>query len=297
MDFFCSCCDVKMNSSAQMAAHIRGRKHQSKAASCSIDSPVRSATAMSDDTESESVFYRCDDCQAVLFTSAKAEHLASAEHRSNACGRNRRALSIGPSVKNLLHLRKYQRSCREALTPVWSSVTFTGLEARLLEEAAKGDDDCVIHLDSLGGGRSRVGLHLAHALLAANRNPSSTSFLDNPSSKCMPTCIVWIVPTVQEPSSGFSSVFKLLPNIEESSTERRLIFAYPPLDMETVFQTDVILTSPDSFVKYVSKLVMQQRFVCGIIIENVDLVSKDREFVKLLCNYLQVYTDQVNRGR
>ncbi|CAH8453098.1 unnamed protein product [Heterobilharzia americana] len=37
MDFFCSCCDVKMNSSAQMASHIRGRKHQSKAASCSID--------------------------------------------------------------------------------------------------------------------------------------------------------------------------------------------------------------------------------------------------------------------
>ncbi|CAH8834496.1 unnamed protein product [Trichobilharzia szidati] len=87
------------------------------------------------------------------------------------------------------------------------------------------------------------------------------------------------------------------PGGEKSSTGRPLIFAYPPFDPSVLSETDIVRTNSGGFITHLAWLLMQQKFLCGIIIEDVKIVSKDVEFCQLLTCFLKVYSRQVNRGR
>ncbi|CAH8834507.1 unnamed protein product [Trichobilharzia szidati] len=299
---FCSSCDVKMNSWEQLAAHIGGRKHQSKSNVNTIDSKnLETTNTLLDGDDSKSIFYRCEDCEAIVFRSAMQEHLNSEEHKLGT------AKIHGSSVIGfdyILPLREYRRSCQEVLCPVWPSVKFTDAEANLLLEAAKNDDDCILLLSSCDG-RSRVGLHLANALLIANRNfPPSNNFGSSlkPSTSTTPTditCVLWIAPEtpMTTATNRSHSTFTFQPGGEKSSTGRPLIFAYPPFDPSVLSETDIVRTNSGGFITHLAWLLMQQKFLCGIIIEDVKIVSKDVEFCQLLTCFLKVYSRQVNRGR
>ncbi|KAH8851053.1 spectrin beta brain 4 (non-erythroid beta chain 4) (Beta-V spectrin) (BSPECV) [Schistosoma japonicum] len=165
-------------------------------------------------------------------------------------------------------------------------------KAAILENSAKGDEDCVLLLDSFDG-RGRVGIHLANALLLANKSVSFTIS----SSISVPTCVVWVLPEIQTLSTGESSVVNFRPDGKGGNDERSLRIAFPPLDLKFLREVDLILTTTDLFVKHLSNFLMKQAFICGIIIDDVDIASKDEEFCGLLLRYLQQFTNPINRGR
>ncbi|KAK4473763.1 hypothetical protein MN116_003102 [Schistosoma mekongi] len=291
--FTCHVCSIELNSSEQYNAHLRGRKHQSKVSSNSASTPSSSDIVMvppSDDSP-KSIFYRCDVCDCVIFSSMKSEHMLS-EHFSEINKLRQRSLSSGPQVGVTSRLRNYQRSCRDVLVSVSASITFTSTEAAVLEKSAEGDQDCVLFLDSFDG-RGRVGIHLANALLMANKSVSSTIS----SSVSVPTCVVWVLPEIQTLSTSESPVVKFRPDGKSGNDERSLRIAFPPLDIKFLREVDLILTTTDLFVKYLSNFLMKQAFICGIIIHDIDVTSKDEEFCGLLWRYLHHFTNPINRGR
>ncbi|CAI2723968.1 unnamed protein product [Schistosoma spindalis] len=293
VSFTCNLCGVHMNSSDQYTSHLRGRKHQSKINLNPVSSLSSSDPAMSpsSDESSTSVFYQCNICQFVIFSSMKLKHLESEEHQLNVRKLKEKSVSSSPFVDNS-HLRKFKRSCREVLVPVYGSIKFTSAEAKLLENSAKGDQDCVLLLDSFDG-RDRIAIHLANALLIANKNLST---IDS-SSPSAPTWVIWVLPKTESSSSNSISVFRSQSDNDNDTSQRPLKIAYLPCDVKKLTQVDLILTTSDLFVEHLSILLMKQAFVCGIIIHDVDVALKNEEFCKLLYRYRQYFTNQHNRGR
>ncbi|CAH8471300.1 unnamed protein product [Schistosoma intercalatum] len=293
ISFTCNLCGIHMNSSDQYTSHLRGRKHQSKINLNSVSSLSSSDTAMSpsSDESSTSVFYQCNICQFVIFSSMKLKHLESEEHQLNVRKLREKSVSSSPRVDNS-HLRKFKRSCREVLVPVYGSIKFTSAEAKLLENSAKGDQDCVLLLDS-SDGRDRIAIHLANALLIANKNLST---IDS-SSPSAPTWVVWVLPKTDSSLANSISVFGSQSDNDNNTSQRPLKIAHLPCDVKKLTQVDLILTTSDLFVEHLSILLMKQAFICGIIIHDVDVALKNEEFCKLLYRYLQDYTNQHNRGR
>ncbi|CAH8478725.1 unnamed protein product [Schistosoma rodhaini] len=294
ISFNCNLCGIHLNSSDQYISHLRGRKHQSKINVNSVSSLSSSDTAMSpsSDENPTSVFYHCNICQFVIFNSMKLKHLESEEHRLNVRRLKGKSLSPGPRVDNSPHLRKFKRSCREVLVPVYGSIKFTSAEAKLLENSAKGDQDCVLLLDSFDG-RDRIAIHLANALLIANKNLSTI----DPSSPSTPTWVVWVLPKIEKSSANSISIFGSQSDNKTDTSQRPLKIAYLPCDTKLLPQVDLIFTTSDLFVEHLSILLMRQAFICGIIIHDVGLALKNEEFCKLLYRYRQHFTNQANRGR
>ncbi|CAH8870471.1 unnamed protein product [Trichobilharzia szidati] len=294
LQFACNVCNVRCDTENVLRLHEQGKRHRLKCLSLQ-----KSNSTLLGGGDSMSIFYRCEHCEAIVFSSAMQEHLNSEEHKLGI------AKIHGSSVigfDHILPLREYRRSCQEVLCPVWPSVKFTDAEANLLMEAAKNDDDCILLLSSCDG-RSRVGLHLANALLIANRHfPPSNNFGSalKPSTSTTPTditCVLWIAPEKPMTTATNRSTFIFQPGGEKSSTGRPLIFAYPPFDPSVLSETDIVRTNSGGFITHLAWLLMQQKFLCGIIIEDVEIVSKDVEFCQLLTCFLKVYSRQANRGR
>ncbi|CAH8876013.1 unnamed protein product [Trichobilharzia szidati] len=276
----CSSCDAKMNSWEQVAAHIRGRKHQSKSNVNTIDSKnLETTNTLLDGGDSKSIFYRCENCEAIVFSSAMQEHLESEEHKLETAKIHRSSVIPHPLSKDgfdhVLPLREYRRSCQEVLRPVWPSVKFTDAEANLLMEAAKNDDDCILLLSS-SDGRSRVGLHLANALLIANRNFPPFNIFGSPlkpstSTTTTPTditCVLWIAPEkpMTTTTKRSHSTFTFQPGGEKSSTGRPLIFAYLPFDPSVLSETDIVRTNSGGFITHLAWLLMLQ--TCSLFLSS-----------------------------
>ncbi|KAH8851050.1 hypothetical protein KSF78_0000689 [Schistosoma japonicum] len=261
--FTCHMCGIELNSSEQYSAHLRGRKHQSKVSSNSTTTPSSSDIVMvpSSDDSPKSIFYRCDVCNCVIFSSMKLEHMLS-EHLSETNKLRQRSSSSGPNVGVSSRLRNYQRSCRDVLVPVSASITFTSAEAAILENSAKGDEDCVLLLDSFDG-RGRVGIHLANALLLANKSVSFTIS----SSISVPTCVVWVLPEIQTLSTGESSVVNFRPDGKGGNDERSLRIAFPPLDLKFLREVDLILTTTGRYFVNFTPLILC--YVVTVIIISV----------------------------
>nr|CAH8832997.1 unnamed protein product [Trichobilharzia regenti] len=304
--FSCNSCDARMNSWEQLAAHLRGRKHQIKSNINIRDlKHLESITTPPDGGDAKSIFFRCEDCEAIVFSSAMREHLASEEHKLETAKIHRSSVLAHPSsngnIDHVLPLREYGRSCKEVLRPVWPSVKFTDAEAALLTEAAKNDDDCILPLLSPDG-RSRVGLHLADGLLTVNRNFPGSCVSVNPlqpntTTTTDITCVLWIAPEKPMTSHRTHSTFTFQPGGETSSNGRPLIFAYPPFDPSVLSGVDIVRTDSDGFKTHLAWLLMQQKFLCAIIIEDVKAIYRDEEFCQLLKCYLKVYSHHNNRGR
>ncbi|CAH8466701.1 unnamed protein product [Schistosoma turkestanicum] len=294
VSFTCSTCDVQLNSPDQYTSHIRGRKHKSKLNSSPTSNPSSShKVTQSSEGSSTSVFYYCNTCQFVIFNSMKLKHLESEEHQLNVRKLEKRSLSLGLRVENSSHLRKYERSCRKVLVPVYESIKFTPAEAQLLEDSAKGDQDCILLLDSFDG-RDRIAIHLANALLIANCNLLTT----DSSNSSIPTWVVWVLPKRENSPRNSVSVFgSELNNKSDNPSQRPLKIAYLPCDLRILSQVDLILTTSDLFVEHLSSLLMQQKFICAIIIHDVNVAVKDEKFCKLLSHYRQYFRNQTNRAR
>ncbi|VDP59577.1 unnamed protein product [Schistosoma mattheei] len=110
--------------------------------------------------------------------------------------------------------------------------------AKLLENSAKGDQDCVLLLDSFDG-RDRIAIHLANALLIANKNLST---IDS-SSPSAPTWVVWVLPKTESSSANSISVFRSQSDNDNNTSQRPLKIAYLPCDVKKLTQVDLILTT------------------------------------------------------
>ncbi|TPP59185.1 hypothetical protein FGIG_08787 [Fasciola gigantica] len=278
-DFYCKTCKILSNSAQQYEQHISGQKHLKKVKSEGSSSSISTGD---------------------VSVSDRSPPVLSVDSVTKMIERLRKPSVEAPSSHRAFDrvTRRVVRCCRPFLSEIWPGATFSPGEAFTLIAASETEDDFVLRLGENADSYFRVGIHLVVALLEGNRqaylpasqsSPCGLSFDREDVGMCAPAAI-WIVPKVsQGPDPSLFTYVRFQNPHGPNYSDVSLRLVTPTGGGVLNLDFDVLLTDPHYFVENFNSIV-QSRFLCCFIIQDIQSVSECVEFCGAMNGYIQQTT-------
>lgn len=279
---YCDICKCHTNSPEQFSIHIGGQRHQRKLKLASLKSAIQEMAESTTTGQMELESYE------ITLSSPNNSGSTSPVHDHLAVDTLSPSVSDKHPTKDYLVWRKFQRSCREFLGPIWPHVTFTQEESDTLLSASESDNDCVLLLPNPPNDWFLIGIHLITALLEANKSTEITGST---------TLAAWISPNRQSgPDPQLFSTYIFPWTCCPGTRSRHLQLGEPPLNQPwSVY--DLLLLDADDACAVLPEILFRQNLVCAIVVQDASVLGTHSKLCDMFRSYLHQFPLDKNRAR